>query len=56
MKTIKPPHSIEMEKAEDWQKEVEDYFEDKVEYTLFNPRRDDGDSNWEQKFENPHFY
>jgi hypothetical protein len=71
MKSIKPPHSIvknhrrkyaiflagsiELGKAEDWQLKVEQYFEDKPDYTLFNPRRVDWDSSWEQTFENPQF-
>lgn len=72
MKVIKPPQSIskhhkrkyaiflagsiEMGKAEDWQKKVEDYFTDQDEYTILNPRRDDWDSSWEQSFEHPQFY
>ena len=72
MKTIKPPFSIsknhkrekiiflagsiEMGRAEDWQKIVEDYFTAFDNYTLLNPRRDDWNSDWKQAFENPHFY
>jgi len=72
MKIIKPPNSvsknhkrnklvflagsIEMGKAEDWQSKVENYFEEFDEYTILNPRRDDWDSTWEQKFESPNFY
>lgn len=72
MKVIKPPYSIakhhhrklsiflagsiEMGNAEDWQQKVEEYFAGKSEYTILNPRRDDWDSGWEQKFENAHFY
>jgi hypothetical protein len=47
--------SIEMGKAENWQhktaKELESFG-----YDIFNPRRDDWDSSWEQKIENPQFY
>jgi len=72
MKVIKPPHSIsknhkrkksiflagsiEMGNAEDWQKTVELFFSENDEFTLFNPRREDWNSDWEQEFENPHFY
>ena len=72
MKTIKPPFSIsknhkrekiiflagsiEMGRAEDWQKIVEDYFDAFDDYTLLNPRRDDWNPDWKQEFENPHFY
>jgi len=46
--------SIEMCKATDWQKEIEDKLKD-FDVTLFNPRRDDWDSNWEQSIDNPEF-
>ena len=39
--------SIEMGKAEEWQKKIVDSLEDK-QYIFFNPRRDDWDSSWEQ--------
>lgn len=46
--------SIEMGKAEDWQvlleKELADFM-----VTVFNPRRDDWDSSWEQKESNDQF-
>ena len=48
--------SIEMGKAENWQERVEkalDYTE--KEFRIYNPRRDDWDSSWEQTFENPQF-
>ena len=48
--------SIEMGKAEDWQKVVEEYFKDSPYYYLYNPRRDDWDSSWEQSYKNPNFY
>jgi hypothetical protein len=46
--------SIEMGKAEDWQKRIENHFI-KTEVTLFNPRRDDWDSSWTQEQSNPQF-
>jgi len=46
--------SIEMGKAVDWQKEIEDKLKD-FDVTLFNPRRDDWDSSWEQSIDNPEF-
>lgn len=48
--------SIEMGKSPNWQQQVEYFFSDKDEYTLLNPRRDDWDSSWDQRFENPNFY
>lgn len=44
-----------MGSAEDWQKEME-IFLSGLGCNVFNPRRDDWDSSWEQKFENPQFY
>jgi len=71
MKIIKPPFSIsknhkrdklvflagsiEMGKAEDWQAAVGVYFSTMDAYTLLNPRRDDWDASWEQKFEESNF-
>ena len=46
--------SIEMGKAVDWQQEIEDKLKD-FDVTLFNPRRDDWDSSWEQTIDNPDF-
>lgn len=46
--------SIEMGKAEDWQKRIENHFI-KTEVTLFNPRRDDWNSSWTQEQSNPQF-
>jgi hypothetical protein len=46
--------SIEMGKAEDWQVRIENEFSND-EVTIFNPRRDDWDSSWEQKATNPQF-
>jgi hypothetical protein len=47
--------SIEMGVAENWQDRVGKFFED-LGYDVFNPRREEWDSSWEQKFENPQFY
>ena len=47
--------SIEMGKAEDWQKKVEELFSD-TDIVIFNPRRDDWDSSWEQTIDNPDFF
>lgn len=46
--------SIEMGKSEDWQKKVESLLKNEN-ITIFNPRRDDWDSSWEQKIENEKF-
>jgi hypothetical protein len=46
--------SIEMGKAEDWQVRIEQELSN-FEVTIFNPRRDDWDSSWEQKATNPEF-
>jgi len=48
--------SIEMGAAIDWQSDLGNFFEKELQYIVFNPRRDDWDSSWEQKFENPQFY
>lgn len=46
--------SIEMGVAEDWQKKlIAELSECNV--TLFNPRRDNWDSSWEQSINNPEF-
>tara|TARA_R110000851_G_scaffold251971_5_gene404500 strand:+ start:2463 stop:3155 length:693 start_codon:yes stop_codon:yes gene_type:complete len=51
--------SIEMGKAIDWQTQIEDKLKEKLSgdqvVTLFNPRRDDWDSSWEQTIENDNF-
>lgn len=47
--------SIEMGVAEDWQTRLEQELSDKN-VTLFNPRRDEWDSSWEQSILNPQFY
>lgn len=46
--------SIEMGKAEDWQARLEKELTD-FKVTVFNPRRDDWDSSWEQKESNDQF-
>lgn len=46
--------SIEMGVAIDWQTDLGSIF-DKLGFNVFNPRRDDWDSSWEQKYENPQF-
>lgn len=55
IKTVFLGGSIEMGKSEDWQTKIGDFFLDKG-WNVFNPRRDNWDSSWEQKFENPQFY
>lgn len=46
--------SIEMGKAEDWQVRLEKELND-FNVTVFNPRRDDWDSSWEQTESNDQF-
>lgn len=46
--------SIEMGKAIDWQTQIIEKCID-VDVTLFNPRREDWDSSWEQTIDNPDF-
>ena len=46
--------SIEMGSAEDWQTKIQDALAD-MDVTFFNPRRDDWDSTWEAKMNNPQF-
>ena len=43
-----------MGKAIDWQTKVTEGLSD-LDVTILNPRRDDWDSSWEQKIENPQF-
>jgi len=47
--------SIEMGKAGDWQTQVQNALKNE-DVLILNPRRDDWDSSWEQKKENPEFY
>jgi hypothetical protein len=53
-KTVFLAGSIEMGAAEDWQRLAEEALAD-CEVTIFNPRRDDWDSSWEQRIHNPEF-
>lgn len=46
--------SIEMGAAENWQTKLETALSE-YEVDLFNPRRDDWNSSWEQKIDNPQF-
>jgi len=54
-KTVFLAGSIEMGQSTDWQIEVSKVFQ-KNSWNVLNPRRDNWDSSWEQKFENPYFY
>ena len=45
--------SIEMGKADNWQARIEQLLPDNV--VVFNPRRDDWDSSWEEVKSNPQF-
>lgn len=47
--------SIEMGKAEDWQREIVNSLSH-LKFLFFNPRRKDWDSTWEQTIENENFY
>jgi hypothetical protein len=47
--------SIEMGAAENWQSTIEKEFTD-YKVTIFNPRRDDWDSSWEQRATDPQFH
>ena len=47
--------SIEMGAAEDWQARLADELINKN-VVLYNPRRDEWDSSWEQSIMNPQFY
>lgn len=46
--------SIEMGKATDWQTKITNSLSD-LDVIIYNPRRDDWDSSWEQKKDNPQF-
>lgn len=47
--------TIDMGDSENWQESVEYYFKDNNDIIIFNPRRDDWDSTWIQRIDNPHF-
>lgn len=53
-KTIFLAGSIEMGKAEEWQKKIVDSLKKKP-YIFFNPRRDDWDSSWGQTKDDVNF-
>ena len=46
--------SIEMGKAENWQERITKSLKNET-VVIFNPRRDDWDSSWVQKIDNPYF-
>lgn len=46
--------SIELGVAVDWQSDMIDFMRD-LNINIFNPRRPDWDSTWEQDYSNPHF-
>lgn len=48
--------SIEMGKAEQWQRQVVDAMADVDNVVILNPRRDDWDSSWEQRATNEQFF
>lgn len=47
--------SIEMGAAEEWQKRVIEELKGCKKLTIYNPRRKDWDSTWEQSIDNPNF-
>lgn len=47
--------SIEMGKAENWQEKLQNDLPNRN-LIIYNPRRDDWDSSWEQKITNKNFY
>jgi hypothetical protein len=48
--------SIEMGEAERWQERVVAAMSDAADLVILNPRRDDWDSTWEQRADNPLFF
>jgi hypothetical protein len=46
--------SIEQGKAIDWQADITEFL-NTLDIGVFNPRRDDWNSSWEQTYENPQF-
>ena len=48
--------SIEQGKATDWQDYVATKLSDIENLTIYNPRRKEWDSSWEQSYNNPQFY
>lgn len=67
MREVKPPSrpgfetriflagSIEMGEAEEWQERVVNAMSDIADLVILNPRRDDWDSSWEQRADDPRF-
>lgn len=47
--------TIEQGKAENWQKELGEFFLD-LGYNVFNPRRENYDASWVQSMDNPEFF
>ena len=54
-KTLFLAGSIEMGKAEKWQDKVVRLLKNEKDIIIFNPRRDDWDSTWEQSIKNEQF-
>jgi len=55
VKTVFLAGSIEMGMAENWQVEMTNYF-NSMNVVVFNPRRDDWNSDWTQEYTDPQFY
>ncbi len=55
-KTIFLAGSIDNGTAENWQERVERYFENRPDFLLLNPRRDDWDASWKQDITDPQFF
>lgn len=68
MREVKPPSrpamerrvflagSIEMGQAEQWQEQVVRALSDARDLVILNPRRDDWDSSWRQRADDPRFF
>jgi Nucleoside 2-deoxyribosyltransferase like len=48
--------SIEMGHAENWQERIASAMSEVSNVVILNPRRDDWDSSWEQRADNPQFF
>jgi hypothetical protein len=48
--------SIEMGTAQQWQERIMNALSDVSHLVILNPRRDDWDSSWEQRADNPQFF
>lgn len=55
-KTIFLAGSIDNGAAENWQAEVERYFDTRPNVLLLNPRRDDWNASWKQDITDPQFF